>query len=324
MKKVKSCYEQEVKRVAEKVSEHKGDFLFSLVADSHLDNSLPDTLANINAVDKAVNFDCLIHLGDFLNGNIPKNYTKEILKSQMSQFRESINNKPFYPAQGNHDGYFDLLTATDMAIDEDWAEAIGFVDGYDNVSHPEGKPYFYVDYPEKHIRFVIICSFCYTGFYEGTGFCKRYGLDERQIEWLREEAFNIGTEWSVMLFSHDTPFSCFDEAELFENNVRVNGNLTFKTLLECQKEHGFDVPAWFVGHFHGEYINSFFGINFVLIGSETAYVPQLWDMPEGGFYCERELDTETEDLWDSVVLDKAERKVRLIRFGAGEDREISY
>lgn len=324
MKQIKSCYKQELERVVKRIDEDRGDFLFSLVADTHLDNSLPDTLANVSATDERVGFDCMLHLGDFLNGNIPKNYTKEILKSQMKDFVGAVGSGAFYPAQGNHDGYVDLCGANDMAIDEDWAEATAFLGNLKNVSRPEGKPYFYADYPEKQLRLIVICSFHYAGFYEGKGFSKLYGIDGEQIRWLKEDALNLGKDWTVMLFSHDTPFSNFDEEKLLEDNVRLNGTLAMNTLLECKRERGFEVAAWFIGHFHGELIARFFGINFILIGCETAYVPQLWDMPKGGFYYPRVLGTEEEDLWDSVVWNKSKRLLRLIRFGAGEDREVSY
>lgn len=324
MKKIKACYRDELSRVTEKICEERGDFLFSLVADTHLDNSLSDTLDNISAVDETVGFDCLVHLGDFLNGNIPKNYTKQILKEQMDAFAGATENGVFYPAQGNHDGYIDFLSANDIALDEDWAEATAFVGSYANVVRPKGKPYFYADYPEKNIRLIIVCSFHYTGFYEGEGFSKQYGIDAEQIKWLEDEALNVGEDYTVMLFSHDTPFSNFDEEHIFDDNRRVNGNLAFKTLLKCKKERGFDVAAWFVGHFHGELTAKYFDINFILIGCETAYVPQLWDMPANGFYYERELGTKTEDLWDSVILNKSERTLSLIRFGAGEDRRVEY
>ena len=325
MTKIKPYYENEVKRVTNIIKNTEYDFLFALAADSHLDNSLPDTLCNIKTIDDKVNFKCLVHLGDFLNGNIPRNYTKEILNSQMQDFKNSLNGC-FFPVQGNHDGFIDQEKhmTTDMAINEDWFEATKFVCEYKNVSRPDNKPYFYIDYPEEKIRMIILCSFYYNGFENGEIFKKEYGIDLAQARWLKDEALNISGEWSVMLFSHDTPFSEFSEELLFKKNDKINGNLVLETLLERKKQHGFNVPAWFIGHFHGDFIKNLYGINFVLIGSQTAYVPQLWDMPENGMYFKRILNTETEDLWDCAMLDKKHRKLKLIRFGAGCDREISY
>lgn len=325
MKQIKECYENELKRVTEEINKNRGDFLFSLVADTHLDNSLPDTLNNIAAVDEAVGFDCMLHLGDFMNGNIPKNYTHEILSEQMKSFASAIKSGEFYPAQGNHDGYTNLCGSNDIALDEDWAAATEFIDTYKNASRPENKPYFYVDYPEKKLRLIVICSFFYNSdFYSGANFAKQFGIDEMQIKWLKDDALNLDSDWTVMLFSHDTPFSNFDEKMLFEDNARVNGSLALQTLIDCRKERGFDIAAWFIGHFHGELIKSFYDVNFIIIGSQTAYVPQLWSMPEGGFYYPRVLETDTEDLWDAVIWNKSKRLLRLVRFGVGADREVTY
>ena len=41
-------------------------------------------------------------------------------------------------------------------------------------------------------------------------------------------------------------------------------------------------------------------------------------------FWERDLDTQSEDLWDALVLKKSERRVYLKRFGAGEDRIVHY
>ena len=47
MSKVKPCYIEKVKEVCKKTLEIKGDLKFAVSADTHLDNSLPDTFRNI-------------------------------------------------------------------------------------------------------------------------------------------------------------------------------------------------------------------------------------------------------------------------------------
>ena len=322
---LKKCYAEDIKRISQELEQFNNSFKLAVLADTHLDNSVGQTAANIRAVNVNSEFDCVVHLGDFLNGNLPRYYTKKLLKGQMDMFRKCTGDKSFFPVQGNHDGYADL-TKTDsynMAIDEDWYEATDFVDKYQHVMRKRNKPYFYADYPKEKIRLVILCTFYYTGFYGGQDYNKVYGTDMEQIQWLEGAALQIEAGWSVILFSHDVPFERFDENACIDN-PRVNGNLLMDTVKKAQKENGFDLPAWFAGHFHGDYIGKVNDINFIMVASETAYVPQLWPMPMGGYYPPRSLNSKTEDLWDAVVLDKAARKVRLFRFGAGEDRELDY
>lgn len=326
MNKIKPCYIEEIKRVSEKTINTKGEFKFAVIADTHLDNSLPNTICNIQNVDKAVNYRCLAHLGDFLNGNIPRKYTAEILKSQMEDFVEATAAKAFYPAPGNHDGFVDRIkhNANDMTINEDWYEATNFTENYENVTRPKNRQYFYADYPEEKIRLIIINSYHYTGFDDGENFHKVYGIDKEQIKWVEESALNLDKDWTVMLFSHDMPFSNIPEEKIAEENKIVNGNLLLDTVVNARAKNGFEIAGWFIGHHHGDLLRRVRDINFILVGCATAYVAQLWALPFNGTKPQRTLNTATEDLWDSVILNKTEKKLTLVRFGAGEDREVNY
>lgn len=62
---IKYYYKDKVRKISEKINEYDKCFNFSIVADTHLDNSLDDTYANIKAVDENVGFEFLLHLGDF-------------------------------------------------------------------------------------------------------------------------------------------------------------------------------------------------------------------------------------------------------------------
>lgn len=320
---VKECYKKSVEKAAAEMRSLPG-FKFAAVADTHLDNSVSDTAANIAAVDKRVNFKCLVHLGDFLNGNLSRRYTMSVMHEQTELFRNCIHQKPFFPVQGNHDGYTDFSSAysPNMAVDEDWSELIAFTGQYENLCRKLPKPYYYVDFPDYKIRMIILCTFYYTGFYDGVPYSKVYGTDDAQTAWFENEALDVKPGFTVMVFSHDTPFEDFENPE--KDNPRPNGNRLMEILKNKAAENGFSVAAWFAGHFHGDYIGNVNGINFVLVASETAYVPQLWDMPCGGYYPQRTLNTESEDLWDGIVLDTNARVLRLIRFGAGKNREITY
>ena len=319
---MKNYYKDKVKKTAAIREQYKDCFCFAVVADSHLDNSLDDTIENIKAVHESVGFSCLVHLGDFLNGNLSHSYTKKILNEQMELFRSAVCGAPFYPVQGNHDGYKNMISDyPNIITDEEWHQATAFVDEYSGVVRTGDKPYFFVDLAAEKIRLVILCSFYYT--YNNGAYEKIYDTDPAQIEWVKNTALDVNGDWTVLIFSHDTPFESFNE-NCCINNPRENGNALMDAVKIAGKNKGFELPAWFVGHFHGDYKGTVNGLNFILTASETAYVPWLWDMPAGGYYPERSLGTDTEDLWDCVVLDREKRKVRMFRFGAGADRELDY
>ena len=286
------------------------------MADTHLDNSVAETAEHITRVDEHARFACCVHLGDMINGNIPGRHSRVLLREQMELFRGCVGAGRFYPVMGNHDEFAGGCT------EQFWLDGISFLREDPAVHGTEDVSYYSVDVPERKIRMVFVCSF----FYEPRGEEQKkiFGIGKDQIVWLEREALTVGPEWTVMLFSHDTPFSVFDEACFLADNRKINGTEALETLMEARERHGFRVAGWFVGHYHGDVVKRLGGIPFVLIGSGTPYVPQLWDMPEGGCFYERKLGGVTEDLWDAAALDTEKRRLYLYRFGAGKDRVIAY
>lgn len=321
-------FEEERARVSSILESEKkdADLVFAVVTDSHLDDYEEETLANIKAVDHRAHFDFLVHLGDMLNGNLPRNYTKHILKEEMERYRTAVQRGIFYPVQGNHDGFCNVspvCTAPDMALEEDWCVATAFAAEYPNVRRGEQDPWFYADYPEQKVRLIVLASFSYQWTEKGE-FQKLYELDPRQLEWLKTEALEVQADWTVMLFSHDGPLRYYAQEKYEEEPWNGNSRELMETVLCAKREKGFQVAAWFIGHWHGELCNIVEGIPFIIVGSQTCYIPQLWLMPEPGYYAPRRRGTVTQDLWDAVVWKKEKQELHLIRFGAGEDRIIHY
>ena len=313
---INQCYEYEAAHTIQDVLSCNGDLNIALVADSHLDNSVPATIENISAVDQAVQFDCCVHLGDFLAVEIGGCYAKLLLRQQLELFRTAVSSGRFFPVQGNHDA------CSGPCSGKLWPEAIRFLDAEEDVRRPAQKPYYYVDIAKEQVRLVFLCSY----FYEQHGGASAmvFGYEESQIRWLQNEALTLPPGWTVLLFSHDAPFSALlsDEKTALEKNNIANGNPVFSALDQCRKQYGFDVAGWFIGHYHGDRIVTLFGVPFVITASETAYDPQLFD--DDVRFWERDLGTPSEDLWDALVLKKSERRVYLKRFGAGEDRIVHY
>ena len=90
---INQCYEYEAAHTIQDVLSCNGDLNIALVADSHLDNSVPATIENISAVDQAVHFDCCVHLGDFLAGEIGGRYAKLLLRQQLALFRADASSR---------------------------------------------------------------------------------------------------------------------------------------------------------------------------------------------------------------------------------------
>ena len=321
---MKPCYRKTLENTVEKLNNAKGTFTFAVVADSHLDNSVEETCQNILELSELTPIECVLHLGDIMCGGFARATIQRLMAKEIDIFRKSLTNGHFFPARGNHDGFSNPVTGrSDVRLDSDWHKATQYLDDMDCVYRPDGRPYFYVDYPEKKVRLIALNSFFYREVNGDNVKGIVSGYDDAQLEWFTDVALDVGKGWTVVAFSHDAPFKSFDENFASDNPI-YNGNAMMDAIKTKQAQNGFHFAVWLVGHYHGDMVYRADGINVVLVASETAYVPTLWDMPEGGYYPQRELDSETEDAWDAVKIDTDNRKLYFFRFGAGEDRVIEY
>lgn len=319
-------FKEEIRRVAAETGDKPRSLTFAVAADSHLDDWEQETIAHMRAVDEQVHYDFVVHLGDFMTGNLPRGWTARLLGERTRAYLNASGKGVFYPVQGNHDGYCEPTsegTRCDMTVDEDWYKATDFTEKYRNVVREKNRPYYYADYSEQKLRLIFLCSFSYEWTPEGQ-YRKRYEMSGKQLVWLKKEALAVATDWTVMLFSHDGPLQLYDQERLEEEPWSGTNRQLFDTVLEAKAAGGFSIAGWFIGHWHGDLCQVVEGIPFILVGSQTYYVPQLWPMPDTGCYAPRELGDVTRDLWDSVAWDPASRRLHLTRFGAGQDRTVNY
>ena len=309
----------------------KNTFVFALLTDTHLSDTGEDTVDNIKAVDEKVNFEFLLHMGDFATGGIPEKFTRRLIREEADMYKNSIKSKKLHITQGNHDGFRDETYKGQLidncAFDEKWTQDTSFIDTYENIKRPLEKPYYYVDYPEKKLRFIILCSYYYTFNEEIKEYKKYEGFDKKQIEWAKNDAFSISSGWTVFVFTHAVPLSELGNISPWGPSKvsELGGKEMCEVLLKSKAENGFELAGWFVGHFHGDRDELYNDIQFIWVGSQTAYIPQLWQMGGNGYFpSPRELGTVTQDLWDVVIVNTKEKKFNLVRFGAGIDREFSY
>lgn len=313
---INQCYEYEAAHTIQDVLSCNGDLNIALVADSHLDNSVPATIENISAVDQAVQFDCCVHLGDFLAGEIGRRYAKLLLRQQLALFRPTVSSGRFFPVQGNHDACSGPYSA------RLWPEAIGFLDAEQGVCRPAQKPYYYVDIAKEKVRLVFLCSYFYE--HRDGEPIMIFGYEEDQIQWLQNETLVLPSDWTVMLFPTTRRFlHCCSMRKL--HSKRTTSSTAIRSFVHWSSAESSTASTRLDGSsatIDGDRIKTLFGIPFVITASQTAYDPQLFD--DDVRFWERELGTPSEDLWDALVLKKSERRVYLKRFGAGEDRIVHY
>ncbi len=308
-------FNAEILKTADDILKIKGDddLCFAMLTDSFISDEGTETCANIRAVDEKVHFDFVCHLGNIINGNNPRRPSMQILCDELSMYRRATAGGVLFATPGQNDGWRDERyigqAITGITTDEFWCEATNFIDGFENVSRPEGKPYFYVDIPKSNCRLIFLCSYHSQHDTEIEFFQKYVGFDANQVKWLKTVALKNCTDKDVLIFSHKIPLSRFETGS---DPYLYKGNSTEPMLavLQQAKKNGVNIMCHFAGAYGVDESFCLGGINFSVMGSQLA---------KG-----RTLGTAEQDLWDAVVVKNIERKIYLFRFGAGEDRVIDF
>lgn len=94
-------------------------------------------------------------------------------------------------------------------------------------------------------------------------------------------------------------------------------------LLRQAQKRGILLGGWFAGHYACDHEATFCHIPFFLIDSVRPQ-PVKSAFRDVRKCTERKLGTETEDLWDALIVKPAQRRIHLLRFGAGEDCVFNY
>ena len=324
-----------------------GTMTFALIADSHLSDSRDHTCESIRYLDEHLHYRCMVHLGDILCGNVPDLVSRRLLRDELSAYRAAIKNRNLLVVQGNHDGFCDenyrdgVYPQHDIAIDETWYEATCFMDRDCNVQRCGNKPYFYVEFPDERLRMIALSTCWYELDRDQRVYRKHYGIDEKQLCWLAGTALKMPEkEWNVLVLSHcpalDTGYAGYDsvvhhggsEAISLLNTFRDGGSVLIgeEQLKQVFEPCGHHVLAWCCGYWHGDMVQEQNGITFIGEPSVLCNVPRTIDHPLGwvSFPQPRIEQTCTEDAWDTVVWDREQQILHFIRFGAGENRKVSY
>lgn len=289
------------------------DLCFAILTNSHVSDEGETTCANIKAVDSAVHFDFVCHLGNISNGDNPKRPTMNMLERELNMYRGATASDRLFVTQGDADGWRDERFLGQMIhsiiTDEDWSKATDFIDSFENVSRPEGKSYYYVDFPKHNVRLIFLCSY-HSQYDAQTEFFEKYvGYDANEVKWLKDIALRDCEGKTVLIFSHRIPKSRFETGA---DPFIYKGNSTepILAILQQAQRRGVDIACVFGGAYNLDESICVGGINYSVMSSQLA--------------TGRELGTVEQDLWDAAVVKKNEKKIYLFRYGAGCDRVIEF
>lgn len=313
---IKSYFTEEMSDTISKVRalQQEPNLTFFLMTDIHAyanlredyvagtDELYKTTVENIRYLLRNVPCDYVVNLGDSIEG-----YTTS---AQAQTQGNAVSNEirkieaPYISVIGNHDDNRYHMSSN--------SERFSVGTRYQVFVNPTRQPVadstglnYYIDFDEFKIRLVCLNSVSGYG----------YSYDSATCTWLSNVALDLPTGYKVLVFTHIAPVGAWNY-----NNTTPTNSATVQTALS-----GVDTMAIICGHNHVDdtFTTPFIGATLCCTKFENENGdPALW--PSGAVKPARTLGTATEDCWTVVVVRPNSSKINLVRFGAGNDYELSY
>jgi predicted phosphodiesterase len=287
----------EAERVAKKINElhTPNSLVFAVLSDTHyvVNGTWNDTAEALRQLQKKVNYDGIIHLGDFTDGMVTGDVTKIYANIILNDLKNL--GAPCWAALGNHDSNYFKDNPDIFTIEEQCEFYL-----------QQKKPHYNIDFDPKKLRLLFLDSFDVKQDF-------RYGYSSECINWLGQTLEKTPDDWRVIIFSHLPPVT---RLQFWAKELR--GEEEIRHLLHT---HSKKILVWINGHNHADRIDHVESVPIVsAINAKceafTEYKPQNYITPE------RKLDTATQEAWDILIVNPQEGRINFVRFGAGSDRKI--
>ena len=228
----------------------------------------------------------IIHLGDLSDGLLSLDRTKAI-EERCIKDMQSIG-VPLYLTPGNHD--------------------YNYFRGNPEVCYP-ATPQYYVDYDAIKLRMIFIDSF-------DPKEQVRYGFTDYCIHWLDAALRSMPEGFVSIIFSHVPPLV---RLQAWTKDIRNRNKL-----MDVLNAYADKILAFINGHNHCDLLyNELHNGKFPVISINCAKCEYFLEhKPEGAHVPERALGDRTQESFDIMQIDTANRKLYFTRFGAGEDRMV--
>lgn len=302
-------------------------YVFALVTDTHTkydgNDFWQDTYKNLKAVNDSYNFDAIFHLGDIVEGNFTKDETEQIL-SETRQDMLSISNMSFL-LTGNHDDNHVYYNSHNDGLITD-SDRYALLNRFNEirVCRKQSNQYYYIDISDD-LRIICLDGMLGDGHLGNDG--NSWGYTDEQVEWMRSDA--LSTNRQVMVLSHMQLSSIYSSH--YDDGYMIYNSDAMLDALSKFKERGGIVIGFFNGHTHADFMTqNSIGIHEVQTGTQNMNQSGTFGQSSysDGVYTPnvpvRKKDSTLQDLWDVLIVKPLSKTVKIIRFGAGEDREFSY
>ncbi|MBQ2314670.1 MAG: metallophosphoesterase [Treponema sp.] len=306
----KACFTAEIADTADKVNAIRNDdtLVFGLLTDNHyvINGHWEDTAYNLQAVHQKAPFNALIHLGDFTDGMVPLEITKEYFGTIYADLKKL--SVPLYLVLGNHDSNYFRNNPQSLTADEQSRLYLG-----------NDLPYYFVDFAEKKLRMLVLYSFDHTQ--EGQN--NRYGFPAEEVAWVKSVLDTVPVDYKVLVCSH---VPLLASMHFWSDEIR-NGTEMVQVLEAFNAGSGGGAKgrllAFIHGHIHSDWVNTTdLSFPIVAVGCAKIEDDQEKKAPGSTTYS-RTVGDVTQELWDVLVVNTRTGQLDFVRFGAGVDRHLA-
>ncbi len=274
-----------------------GDLTLMILTDTHAaaGGIWEDTLRSLHLAAETVKPDAVIHLGDFSDGLLPGEQTSALVRYILQNLKEICGK--LYCCVGNHD-YNYYQKNPDRFTRELCAE----------LYLGRKEPWYFIDAEDKRLRLIFLDSF-------DPSEKERYGFPTGELDWIRQTLAATPAGWNVIFFSHVPPAA---EIHVWSDTIR-NGEAMLETAARFDKQRGGCVLGWVHGHNHADLVYE--KRAFPIVGIGCSKLEDFREhKPDGSDTWDRIRNSDSQELWDVLLVHPEEKSMDFLRFGAGEDR----
>ena len=304
---------------------------FIFITDTHWGDNVQVSPNIINHIKKNTNVQKVIFGGDVVRAFGTKDKIKEDVYGFNSEVKDYIDSRNYFPTIGNHD----FTIKFERSADDQTGYTYGVPFAYNSSVKPlesyvsliNQKMYYYFDNPVQKMRYIMVNT--EEGVNSGDN---PWGvgahITQQQLDWLTNDALNVPSDdWHVVTIghvpihpyapSHDGALDILRYAlEGYTNKSKASFAAPYGTVLNTDfSTYKGKMVGYFCGHNHKD--TEFVGENMINIstGCDATYNDDVW---------KRTVGTVTEQLFDVVIVDKTNKKINMVRIGAGDNRTFNY
>ena len=269
---------------------------FIFLTDTHIQYNSLASPSLIRYILKNTVISKVVNGGDWIN----LDSAKSTCIARLEQWNKLMNGVEEIRIRGNHDlnNFNGTNTANQLTIGEYYALMDRPMETFVNT---EGKTYFVVDNESQKFRLVILDSELYNSS----------TMWNAEMTWMKSRLTELDSEWAILVMQHTLYGTT-------EGVLAPVGQDVIDNINEVYSSINASFIGILAGHSHTDY-------NATEPTNGYALIVTNCDTLDGNYSgLDRTSGTITEQSFDVVSIDFANRKIYMTRIGAGTDREISY